>query len=50
MTLPGTGSTDICLKSVPIFSGGLTFGTGLTSACLYKLGYLHSFMLAQMIS
>ena len=49
-SLPRTGRTDICLKSVSISSGGWTFGTGLTRACLYKVGYFFSEILAQIIS
>ena len=49
-TWPRTGKTDICQKSVSRFSGGCTFGTGLTRACLYKVGYFLSRILALMIS
>lgn len=49
-TLPRTGKTDICLKSLSRSSGGWTFRTGLARACLYKAGYFLSRILAQMIS
>ena len=44
-----TGSTEICLKSLSIFSGGWTMGTGLTKACSYMVGYLFCTILAVMI-
>ena len=49
-TLPRTGKSDICLKPVSRYSGGWTFGKGLTRACLYNVGYFLSRLLAQMIS
>ena len=44
------GSTDICLKSLAISTGLLTFGTGLTKACLYNVEYLHCWIFAQIMS
>lgn len=45
-----TGNTAICLKSLLIFSGGSTLGTGLTKVCLYMVGYLFCTILVVMIS
>ena len=49
-TLHRAGKTYICLKSVSRSSGGWTFRTGKTRACLYKVGYFFLRILAQMIS
>ena len=49
-TLATCGKTEICLKSLFIFIGLSTLGTGLTRACLLLVGYLDCTILAQIIN